>query len=273
MIKFVCVYVIMGDFNDEDCYYMILDICNGKCVWFFNYDCFNWDLVSVCKLLVEVGVQMVLLSELMKWVGFIEQELVKMQEVLKLGDQFLCIEIIVFYVVKGEFDDGEGKFIVVGVFNQVMVQELVFDQIYCVLFGCVMVLINDFLCQVDECMQVCVFRVGCEYVELEQKIFWLLIVLVVVLFVCFGFVYCIICLQIGGELCDVMSVLCCVVEGDLIVIVLLCKNDKVSVFYSIQQMVNKWIDVIGDVSGIVSVLVLVFEEIFLFLQVFLYNVL
>ncbi|MFX6230707.1 hypothetical protein ABTF44_22180, partial [Acinetobacter baumannii] len=82
--------------------------------------------VSARKLPVEAGAQTVPLSELMKRAGFTDQELAKMQDALKLGDQLSRIEITAFHAVKGEFDDGEGKFTVVGAPNQAMAQELVF---------------------------------------------------------------------------------------------------------------------------------------------------
>jgi len=261
MTKFARAYVTTGDPNDEDRYYMILDIRNGKRARPSNYDRFNWDLVSARKLPVEAGAQTVPLIELMKRAGFTEQELAKMQEALKLGDQLSRIEITAFHAVKGEFDDGEGKFTVVGAPNQAMAQELVFDQTYRALFGRVMAPINDFLRQVDERTQARVLRAGREYAELEQKIFWLLTASVVVLFACLGFAYRTIRSQIGGEPRDAMSVLRRVAEGDLTVIVPLRKNDKVSVLYSTQQMVNKWTDVIGDVSGTASALASASEEI------------
>ena len=261
MTKFARAYVTTGDPNDEDRYYMILDIRNGKRARPSNYDRFNWDLVSARKLPVEAGAQTVPLSELMKRAGFTEQELAKMQEALKLADQLSRIEITAFHAVKGEFDDGEGKFTVVGAPNQAMAQELVFDQTYRTLFGRVMAPINDFLRQVDERTQARVLKAGSDYAELEQKIFWLLTASVVVLFVCLGFAYRTIRAQIGGEPRDAMSVLRRVAEGDLTVTVPLRKNDKVSVLYSTQQMVNKWTDVIGDVSGTASALASASEEI------------
>ncbi|MRT31820.1 methyl-accepting chemotaxis protein [Herbaspirillum sp. CAH-3] len=261
MTKFARAYVTTGDPNDEDRYYMILDIRNGKRARPSNYDRFNWDLVTARKLPVEAGAQTVPLSELMKRTGFTEQELAKMQEALKLADQLSRIEITAFHAVKGEFDDGEGKFTVVGAPNQAMAQELVFDQAYRALFGRVMAPINDFLRQVDERTQARVLKAGRDYAELEQKIFWLLTASVVVLFVCLGFAYRTIRAQIGGEPRDAMSVLRRVAEGDLTVTVPLRKNDKVSVLYSTQQMVNKWTDVIGDVSGTASALASASEEI------------
>ncbi|MBG7619156.1 methyl-accepting chemotaxis protein [Herbaspirillum sp. AP02] len=261
MTKFARAYVTTGDPNDEDRYYLILDIRNGKRPRPANYDRFNWDLVSARKLPVETGAEAVPLSELMKRSGFTDQELAKMQEALKLADQLSRIEITAFHAVKGEFDDGEGKFSVVGAPNQAMAQELVFDQTYRTLFGKVMSPVNDFLRLVDERTQARVVKAGTDYAELEQKIFWLLTASVVVLFACLGFAYRTIRSQIGGEPRDAMSVLRRVAEGDLTVTVPLRKRDKVSVLYSTQQMVTKWTDVIGDVSGTASALASASEQI------------
>jgi len=261
MTKFARAYVTTGDPNDEDRYYMIMDIRNGKRARPANYDRFNWDLVTARKLAPEAGAPAVPLSELMKRAGFTDEELAKMQEALKLGDQLAKIEITAFHAVKGEFDDGEGKYTVIGAPNQAMAQELVFDQTYRALFGKLMSPVNDFLRLVDERTQAHVRQAGREYAELEQKIFWLLAASVVVLFACLWLSYRIIRSQIGGEPRDAMSVLRRVAEGDLTVVVPLPKGDKISVLYSTQQMINKWTDVIGDVSGTATSLASASEQI------------
>nr|WP_198981323.1 methyl-accepting chemotaxis protein [Herbaspirillum sp. ASV7] len=261
MTKFARAYVTTGDPNDEDRYYMIMDIRNGKRARPANYERFNWDLVNARKLPVEPGAQAVPLIELMKRAGFTEQELAKMKEALSITDQLSRIEITAFHAVKGEFDDGEGKFTVIGAPNQAMAQELVFDQTYRALFGKVMSPVNDFLRLVDERTEAKVIRAGREYAELEQKIFWLLTASVLLLFACLGFAYRTIRSQIGGEPRDAMSVLRRVAEGDLTVSVPLGKRDRISVLYSTQQMVNKWTDVIGDVSGTAGALASASEQI------------
>ncbi|NUU00402.1 methyl-accepting chemotaxis protein [Herbaspirillum robiniae] len=261
MTKFARAYVTTGDPNDEDRYYMIVDIRNGKRARPKNYDRFNWDLVSARKLQADPGVKPVSLIELMKQSGFTEQELAKMQEAVNVSDQLSKIDVTAFHAVKGEFDDGEGKFTVVGAPNQAMAQELVFDQTYRALFGKVMSPINDFLRLVDERTEGKVTRAQRDYVELEQKIFWLLAASVMLLFGCLWFAYYTIRSQIGGEPRDAMTVLRRVAEGDLTVAVPLHKKDKVSVLYSTQQMVNKWTDVIGDVGGTASSLASASEQI------------
>lgn len=261
MTKFARAYVTTGDPNDEDRYYMIMDIRNGKRARPSNYDRFNWDLVNVRKLALDPGAPAVPLGELMKRAGFTDEELAKMQEALKLGDQLAKIEITAFHAVKGEFDDGEGKYTVIGAPNQAMAQELVFDQTYRALFGKLMSPVNDFLRLVDERTQANVRQAGKDYAELEQKIFWLLAASVVVLFACLWLSYRIIRSQIGGEPRDAMSVLRRVAEGDLTVVVPLPKGDRLSVLYSTQQMINKWTDVIGDVSGTATSLASASEQI------------
>ncbi|WDZ96805.1 methyl-accepting chemotaxis protein [Herbaspirillum sp. WKF16] len=261
MTKFARAYVTTGDPNDEDRYYMIMDIRNGKRARPKNYERFNWDLVSARKLPADTGAKPVPLTDLMKQSGFTEQELGKMQEAIGVADQLSRIDITAFHAVKGEFDDGEGKFTVVGAPNQAMAQELVFDQTYRALFGRVMSPINDFLRLVDERTQAKVERAQRDYVDLEQKIFWLLGASVLLLFGCLWFAYCTIRSQIGGEPRDAMTVLRRVAEGDLTVAVPLRKKDKVSVLYSTQQMINKWTDVIGDVGGTASSLASASEQI------------
>jgi methyl-accepting chemotaxis protein len=261
MTKFARAYVTTGDPNDEDRYAMIMDIRNGKRARPKNYDRFNWDLVSARKLQDEAGAKPAPLIELMKQAGFTALELGKMQESIGVADQLSKIDITAFHAIKGEFDDGEGKFTVVGAPNQAMAQELVFDQTYRSLFGKVMSPINDFLRLVDERTQSRVVKAQMEYAELEQKIFWLLAASVLVLFGCLWFAYVTIRSQIGGEPRDAMTVLRRVAEGDLTVTVPLHKRDKVSVLYSTQQMITKWTDVIGDVGGTASSLASASEQI------------
>ncbi|MFJ3044446.1 methyl-accepting chemotaxis protein [Herbaspirillum chlorophenolicum] len=261
MTKFARAYVTTGDPNDEDRYYMIMDIRNGKRARPKNYDRFNWDLVSARKLQADADTKLMPLTELMKQSGFSAQELAKMQEAIQVADQLSKIDVTAFHAVKGEFDDGEGKFTVVGAPNQAMAQELVFDQTYRTLFGKVMGPINDFLRLVDERTQANVFKAQQEYADLGRKIFWLLAASVLLSFSCLWFAYYTIRSQIGGEPRDAMTVLRRVAEGDLTVVVPLGKKDKVSVLYSTQQMINKWTDVIGDVGGTASSLASASEQI------------
>lgn len=260
MTKFARAYVTTGDPNDEERYFMIRDIRNGKRARPQNYDRFNWELVTARKL-TDAGSKPVPLSDLMKISGFTDEELAKMQEALQAAEQLSKIDVTAFHAVKGEFDDGEGKFTVVGAPNQAMAQELVFDQSYRTLFGKVMAPINDFLRLVDERTQSGVVQAQRDYVALEQKIFWLLGGCVLILFICLWVAYSTIRSQVGGEPRDAMAVLRRVAEGDLTVPVPLAKKDKVSVLYSTQQMITKWTDVIGDVGGTASSLASAAEQI------------
>ncbi|MCA1325307.1 methyl-accepting chemotaxis protein [Herbaspirillum sp. alder98] len=261
MTKFARAYVTTGDPNDEERYAMIVDIRNGKRARPQNYDRFNWDLVIARKIVDGKDARPVPLAELIKQSGFTEQELAKMRDALQVADQLSKVDITAFHAVKGEFDDGEGKFTVVGAPNQAMAQELVFDQNYRNLFGRAMSPINDFLRLVDERTQAKVLHAQQQYGQLQLKIFWLLAASVLVLFLCLWFAYYTIRSQIGGEPRDAMAVLRRVAEGDLTVNVPLSARDKVSVLYSTQQVINKWTDVIGDVGGTATSLASASEQI------------
>ncbi|MFL9924398.1 methyl-accepting chemotaxis protein [Herbaspirillum lusitanum] len=261
MTKFARAYVTTGDPNDEERYYMVQDIRNGKRARPKNYERFNWELVNSRKMVEAASGPAQPLSALMKQAGFTPAELAKMQEAQSTADQLSKIDITAFHAVKGQFDDGAGKFSVTGAPNQAMAQELVFDQNYRDVLGRIMTPTNDFLRMVDERTAAGVKRAQSDYAVLELRIFWLLGASMVVLFICLLYAYCAIRSQIGGEPKDAMAVLRKVAEGDLTVAVPVSGRDRSSVLFSTQQMIAKWTAVIGDVGGTASSLASASEQI------------
>jgi methyl-accepting chemotaxis protein len=261
LTKFGRAYVTTGDPNDEERYYYVLDVFNGKRARPKNYERFNWDLINTKQLRSAPSDTGVPLLELMKRAGFTAEELAKMQEAKANNDVLTKIEITAFNAVKGQFDDGAGNFTVTGAPNQAMAQELMFDQNYRAKVGRVMVPINDFLRMVDERTQRHVSVAQERYSELELVIFSLLGASMLLLLVCLFFTYRVIRSQLGGEPRDAMMVLRKVAEGDLTVKVPLWHKDSGSVLHSTQQMIDKWTAVIGDVNGTANSLASASEQI------------
>jgi len=261
LTKFGRAYVTTGDPNDEERYYFVLDIFNGKRARPRHYERFNWDLVNTKQLNNTPGEPGVPLIELMKRAGFTAPELAKMQEAKTNSDSLTKIEITAFNAIKGQFDDGNGHFSVVGAPNQAMAQELMFDQNYRTMVGRVMVPINDFLRMVDERTQARVDVAQVRYSQLEIVIFSLLGASMLLLLVCLFFAYRVIRAQLGGEPRDAMMVLRKVAEGDLTVKVPLWHKDTGSVLHSAQQMITKWTAVISDVNGTANSLASAAEQI------------
>lgn len=261
LTKFGRAYVTTGDPNDEERYYIVLDIRNGKRPRPKNYERINLDLVMAKQLGALPADPAVPLIELMKQAGFTAQELAKMQEAKANSDGLTKIEITAFNAVKGQFDDGAGNFTVTGAPNQAMAQELMFDQNYRAMVGRIMVPINDFLRMVDERTQKRVSVAQSRYSELEMVIFSLLGASMLLLLVCLFFTYRVIRSQLGGEPRDAMNVLRKVAEGDLTVKVPVSEKDTGSVLHSTQQMIAKWTAVIGDVNGTASSLASASEQI------------
>jgi len=261
LTKFGRAYVTTGDPNDEERYYFVLDILNGKRPRPQHYERFNWDLVNTRQLSALPSDQGVPLIELMKQSGFTAAELAKMQEAKNNSDVLTKIEITAFNAIKGQFDDGSGHFNVAGAPNQAMAQELMFDQNYRALVGRVMLPINDFLRMVDERTQAGVNVAQARYSQLELVIFSLLGASMLLLLVCLFFAYRIIRAQLGGEPRDAMMVLRKLAEGDLTVKVPLWHTDTGSVLHSAQQMITKWTAVISDVNGTANSLASAAEQI------------
>lgn len=261
LTKFGRAYVTTGDPNDEERYYFVLDIFNGKRPRPLHYERFNWDLVNTKQLATTSADQAVPLIELMKQAGFTPAELGKMQEAKANSDALTKIEITAFNAIKGQFDDGSGHFSVIGAPNQAMAQELMFDQNYRAMVGRVMVPINDFLRMVDERTQARVNVAQVRYSKLEIVIFSLLGASMLLLLVCLFFSYRLIRLQLGGEPRDAMMVLRKLAEGDLTVKVPLWHKDTGSVLHSAQQMISKWTSVISDVNNTANSLASASEEI------------
>jgi len=261
LTKFGRAYVTTGDPNDEERYYIVLDIRNGKRPRPKNYERVNLDLVMAKQLNAMPADPAVPLLDLMKQAGFTAQELAKMQEAKVNSDALTKTEITAFNAVKGQFDDGAGNFTVTGAPNQAMAQELMFDQNYRAMVGRIMVPINDFLRMVDERTQRRVNVAQARYSELEMVIFSLLGASMLLLLVCLFFTYRVIRSQLGGEPRDAMIVLRKVAEGDLTVKVPVSNKDTGSVLHSTQQMIAKWTAVIGDVNGTASSLASASEQI------------
>jgi methyl-accepting chemotaxis protein len=261
LTKFGRAYVTTGDPGDEERYYYVLDIFNGKRPRPKNYERFNWDLVNTKQLGSAPAVPGVPLIDLMKQAGFTAAELAKIQEVKASGGALTKIEIAAFNAVKGQFDDGTGNFTVTGAPNQAMAQELMFDQNYRVKAGRVMVTINDFLRMVDERTERRVSLAQARYSQLELVIFSLLGASMLLLLVCLFLAYRVIRSQLGGEPRDAMIVLRKMAEGDLTVKVPLWRKDTGSVLHSTQQMIDKWTAVIGDVNGTAGSLASASEQI------------
>ena len=261
LTKFGRAYVTTGDPSDEERYYMILDIANGKRPRPKNYERFNWDLVNIKQLASMPSEPPVSLLELMRQAGFTTPELAKIQEAKTNSDTLTKIEITAFRAVKGEFDDGSGNFTVTGAPNQAMAQELMFDQNYRTMVGQVMLPINVFLRMVDERTQARVHLAKDRYAQLEIIILSLLGVSVTLLLVCLLFTYRVVRAQLGGEPRDAMMVLRKVAEGDLTVKVPVSDRDTGSVLHSTQQMIAKWTAVLGDVNDTANALASASEEI------------
>lgn len=261
MTKFARAYVTTGDPNDEERYYFVLDIFNGKRPRPLHYESFNWDLVNIKQLSSTPADEAVPLIDLMKQAGFTPTELGKMQEAKANSDALTKIEITAFNAIKGRFDDGSGHFGVIGAPNQAMAQELMFDQNYRAMVGQVMRPINDFLRMVDERTQRRVNVAQARYSELEIVIFSLLGASMLFLLVCLFFSYRLIRAQLGGEPRDAMMVLRKLAEGDLTVKVPLWHKDTGSVLHSAQQMISKWTSVISDVNDTANSLASASEDI------------
>ncbi|TAE22339.1 MAG: methyl-accepting chemotaxis protein [Candidatus Kapaibacterium sp.] len=107
-------YVMSGNSKYEDWYWEILDIRNGKKPRPQNYQGrIYWDLVVVEseKRPRETSSQTIPLQEMMKNIGFTEEEFGKLKEAQANSDALVTTETIAMNAMKALYDDGTGKYV------------------------------------------------------------------------------------------------------------------------------------------------------------------
>ena len=125
LTRFVRLYVATGDPKFEQFYWDVLAIRNGERPRPEKYDRIYWDFVAADGKKPQPDGKAVPLQELMKQIGFTEQEFAKLANAQKESDALVRIEEVAMHAMKGLFDDGNGGFTRTGQPDQVMASGLI----------------------------------------------------------------------------------------------------------------------------------------------------
>ena len=143
-------YVVDGDPKWEQQYLEVLDIRNGKKPRPANYERIYWDLRAADANGLPPPGQAVALLDLMKQAGFSEGELAKLEEAKANSDGPVRTETVAMNLVKGLYDDGNGRFTRQGEPDLAKARALMHDAAYHRYKARIMVPVNEFLAMLDE---------------------------------------------------------------------------------------------------------------------------
>ncbi|MER2513654.1 MAG: methyl-accepting chemotaxis protein, partial [Nitrosomonas ureae] len=142
-------YVISNDARYEQQYWDVLAIRNGEKPRPQNYERIYWDFLAADGNKPTPDGQSISLQNLMKQMGFSDQEFAKLKEAQANSDGLVKIETIAMNAVKGQFDDGQGKFTKKGDPDFELASKLMHSQEYHVEKAKIMKPINEFFAQLD----------------------------------------------------------------------------------------------------------------------------
>ena len=143
-------YVSTGDERYAKYYQEILDIRNGKAPRPAHYDLVYWDLVtSDGRRPTEFG-DPVALQVLMVAQHFADVEFAKLREAQANSDDLVRLEVVAMNAVAGKFDDGSGKFLLVGAPDFELARGLMFSLDYHAAKAKIMAPINEFMILLDQ---------------------------------------------------------------------------------------------------------------------------
>ncbi|MEI8095729.1 MAG: methyl-accepting chemotaxis protein [Spirochaetales bacterium] len=105
-------YVVTGDGRYEKMYWDVLDIRNGKKPRPMNYERIYWDLMVNYGEKPRPDDTTVALQDLMKQLGFTDEELGLLTEAQKNSDGLVTTETVAMNAIKGLYNDGNGNYTV-----------------------------------------------------------------------------------------------------------------------------------------------------------------
>ncbi|MBV8635453.1 MAG: methyl-accepting chemotaxis protein [Burkholderiaceae bacterium] len=255
-------YVVTGDPQYEQQYLAILDIRNGARARPEHYDRIYWDFVAADGQAPRPdSSERVPLTDLMRKAGFSDAEMAKLDEAKANSDALVKTEVIAMNAVKGKFDDGKGNFTVSGPPNRDMAIALMHSHKYHVDKAHIMKPVDEFFDLLDKRTAGAVEAAKQKAAELENLIYILLGVSVLVLVACLLLAYSTLKKQLGGEPRIAMDALQRLSHGDLTVSVHVSERDEGSVLYSIKHMVAQLTSVISDVRATADQLAVSSEEV------------
>ena len=142
-------YAVTGDARYEEQYWDVLAIRNGEKPRPQNYERIYWDFVAANGQKPRPDGAKVSLQEMMKQLGFTEEEFAKLKEAQANSDALIWQETVAMSAVKGLFDDGNGKFTKQGEPDFELARRLMHDETYHKEKAKIMQPINEFFEMLD----------------------------------------------------------------------------------------------------------------------------
>lgn len=261
MTQSVRAYVMTGDSQYEQRYYTLQGIFDGTRPRPNDYEHFNWEMFVTGKRQDNNEEMYVSLVDLIKKIGLTSAEIQQLETAIKTTEAISQLNIAAMQAVKGRFDDGTGSFSILKEPNRQLAQRWIFDPAQMDKTEKLRQPVNTFLKMVNERTQEGVIVAQDKYTGLIQTVLLLFAVTLTVLVGSLLVAYGLIRAQVGGEPKDVMTVLSRVAQGDLTANVPVSSWDKSSILYSTKELIQTWIQVIGDVSNAAKSLVTAAEGI------------
>ena len=222
-------YVVTGDPKYEQQYQEILDVRGGK--------------------KPRPDGRTVALTELMKHMGFSDQEFAKLKESQDDSNNLVNTEIAAMNAVKGIFDDGSGSYTRRGEPDQELARKLMHDDNYHHYKAQIMKPLDAFFVLLDQRTNQTV-----EHAEASSRRAFVCAVALLILSVtgvagAFLFMYRRISAQLGAEPIVAQAIVSEIARGNLTVTIELERGDRTSLLFAMKSMRDSLADIIGGVRA------------------------
>ncbi len=154
-------YVVTGDDRYESMYWDVLDIRNGKKARPLAYERIYWDLVVDYGTKPRADGNTVALNDLMKQLGFTDEEMALLTQAQKNSDGLVTTETIAMNAIKGLYDDGQGNYTVQKAPDRDLAIRIMHDVTYHTDKASIMKPIDEFFAKLDQ-------RTAAKVMELSQ---------------------------------------------------------------------------------------------------------
>jgi len=242
-------YAVTGDPKYEQMYLDILDIRNGVKPRPENYERIYWDFVAAGQSKPRPDAAKVSLNDLMKQAGFTEQEFAKLGEAQANSDGLVKTEVVAMNAVKGQFDDGTGKFTRKAAPDMELARKLLHSDEYHLYKAKIMKPLDDFFVLLDRRTAGAVEEASRASRQAYAAALALLALSVIGIAAAFLLMYRRISGQLGTEPFHAQSIALEIARGNLAVEIAPRPEDQSSLFYAIRMMRDNLINIISDVRN------------------------
>ena len=241
-------YVLTGNPLYEKQYFDILAIRSGEKPRPQHYERIYWDFAAVDGQVPRPDSnEKIALLELMKRNGFTEQELAKLEEAQNKSDDLVKTETIAMNAVKGRVADSNGNF-VQGQVDIETARDMMHDAQYHANKAKIMKPIDEFFVLLDQRTSAAVAAAEERNETLETTIYIVLGAILAVLVIALLISYRIVLRQLGGEPSRAAELVRQVADGNLTVSMGLPPEDRSSLLFHLQMMVEKLRSVLTEVN-------------------------